>query len=646
MNVRWGVVLLVVLGGIALAGCTDSEASEADEPPIPLGMFDNFYSRDVLQIPVGRPVTFVNDGQVPHNAIASDGSWQTEEFVEAGERSTVVIDEPGVHRYFCSFHGTAEGEGMVGTLVVGDVDYDPSGEEGGTQATVAEGSGVTRDVPGTYPDIQAAVDAAEPGDLVLVSPGVYREEVKITTPSLTVRGTDRNQVIIDGEFQRPNGISITADGVAVENLTVRNAALNGLFWTNLTGYRASYVTAENNKVYGIYAFDATDGLFEHSFATGSYDAGFYIGQCDPCNAVITDVVAENNGLGYSGTNASGNVHIVNSVWRHNVSGIVPNSLDSELLPPVERVHIAGNLVHDNSSLTAPVEGTEWTSFGNGIIVAGGNEHLVERNLIVNHPNHGILVTPNLDRNFWTSSGNEIRDNHIEGSGRADVALSGPAGPGNCFSGNDMITSVPIGLETFQSCDGMRLPFRMDLSTTFQSLGYVAEASRGLYPTNLSEEAPPAPPQEQMPGGAAADVVPAVNVYERLNFDPASITMPEMPVDLAATTPKELTVFGIPIMAVSFWQVLFGLYGYLLPFVLYAAWLSLALWDLARRDDLSRPGTLAWIAAVLLVPFFGVIAYHIAGRSKIPAWLRGAVVGGGLASYLLILAIGAALGGIV
>ena len=113
-----------------------------------------------------------------------------------------------------------------------------------------QASGVTRRIPEDHRTIQAAVDAARPGDLVLVGPGVYREEVKVTIPSLVVRGTDRNRVIVDGEFRRPNAISVTADGVAVENLTVRNALTNGLFWTGVRGYRASFVTAYNNKDYG------------------------------------------------------------------------------------------------------------------------------------------------------------------------------------------------------------------------------------------------------------------------------------------------------------------------------------------------------------------------------------------------------------
>jgi pectin methylesterase-like acyl-CoA thioesterase len=39
-------------------------------------------------------------------------------------------------------------------------------------------------VPQQHRTIQAAVNAARPGDLVLIGPGVYREEVKVTTIAL------------------------------------------------------------------------------------------------------------------------------------------------------------------------------------------------------------------------------------------------------------------------------------------------------------------------------------------------------------------------------------------------------------------------------------------------------------------------------
>jgi hypothetical protein len=136
----------------------------------------------------------------------------------------------------------------------------------------------------------------------------------------------------------------------------------------------------------------------------------------------------------------------------------------------------------------------------------------------------------------------------------------------------------------------------------------------------------------------------VEVFASHRVDLARVPLPGAS-DQPPTTRKEPTVFGVPILAASPWQLLFALYGYLLPFVLYAAWTSLALWDLARRVDLGRGAAIAWIAVILLVPFLGVIAYHVAGRPRLPAWLRAAVIGGGLAAYLVILGVGALLSGI-
>src|SRR6266545_2738394 len=398
---RWWWLMLLTLGTPLLAGCARGGERRG---ALDVEMLDNFYARNLTRVPAGTRVRFSNGGRAVHNAFASNGAWRTPVALQPGEAATVVLSRPGVFQFYCTFHGTSTGGGMAGTVVVGDVAYSPSVATTGRALPVTRrASGVVRRVPQGYRTIQAAVDAARPGDLVLVGPGVYREEVKVTIPSLVIRGTDRNRVIVDGEFRRPNAISVTADAVAVENLTVRNAVANGLFWTGVTGYRASYVTASADGDYGIYAFGSRDGVFEQSYASGSPDAGFYIGQCNPCDAVIDGVVSEGNALGYSGTNAS-DLDIVRSVFRHNWAGIVPNTGDYELLPPFRDVRIVGNLVQGNGNRAAPGAHVEWSGFGNGIVLAGGNDTLVQRNRVLDHPNHGILVTPNLDEHFWTSAG--------------------------------------------------------------------------------------------------------------------------------------------------------------------------------------------------------------------------------------------------
>jgi hypothetical protein len=143
--------------------------------------------------------------------------------------------------------------------------------------------GPTGTAGAAYTSIQAAVDAANPGDWVLVAPGVYHEkgysptdgsrpaEVYITKAGLHLRGMDRNKVIVDGtnfsstqgpgtlpdgspacssvEALQDPGVVDTASvrharegilvfkttGVSIENLTSCNSMSNEIWWNNGDG---------------------------------------------------------------------------------------------------------------------------------------------------------------------------------------------------------------------------------------------------------------------------------------------------------------------------------------------------------------------------------------------------------------------------
>ena len=249
-------------------------------------------------------------------------------------------------------------------------------------------------MPADYPTITEAVDAAVPGDLILISPGVYNEAVNVTTDELTIRGLDRNEVILDGELELDNGIRVLgAKGVAIENMTARNYTNNGFFWTGVDGYRGSYLTATRNGDYGIYAYDSTHGLLEHSYASGSPDAGFYIGQCFECDAVIDDVISEYNGLGYSGTTSGGNLYIINSRFNNNRAGINTNSATYELCYPQRQLTVVGNLVYSNNQPDTPAIDDAILAMGNGILVEGGIGNVIERNRVYDHAKTGIGIIP-------------------------------------------------------------------------------------------------------------------------------------------------------------------------------------------------------------------------------------------------------------
>ncbi len=326
-----------------------------------------------------------------------------------------------------------------------------------------EGSKTVK-VPGDFPTIQAAVDEARPNDLVLIAPGTYAEAVIVRTPNVVIRGEDRNTVILDGNDELENGILVGADGVAVENLTVKRYTVNGVVFTKaydaadpdttevLVGYRASYVTVSNNGLYGLYAYFAQGGVFDHVYGSGHPDGGIYIGQCKPCDALVTDAVMELNGIGYSGTNASGNLFVVNSIWRRNRIGMTPNSQLREKLSPQEDVTIAGNLVEDNDDPNTPPAASG--AFGFGIAVGGGERNVIVRNRVRGNGAAGIAITTLDD---FVPSGNRVEGNEVSDNG-VDLAFYSAIRnelkvATNCFTSNTFGSSLPADIEQELPCTG-------------------------------------------------------------------------------------------------------------------------------------------------------------------------------------------------
>ncbi len=199
----------------------------------------------------------------------------------------------------------------------------PLAANGGAGAAVPSARRVLRvgtfhGIKGQYTTIQAAVDAAGPGDWILVAPGDYHETgdvthppsqgdngrnggVLITTPYVHLRGMQRNGTIVDGTapgdarpctaqpaYQRygtvtnshgdplgRNGIVVyEANGVTIDNLTVCNflsgagPSGNEIWWNGgdesgavgMHDYIGRYLTA-TSTFYGSPDTSASYGIF-------------------------------------------------------------------------------------------------------------------------------------------------------------------------------------------------------------------------------------------------------------------------------------------------------------------------------------------------------------------------------------------------
>ena len=534
---------------------------------------------------------------------------------------------------------------FAGALValVSAVPSASAGEAGPGREPVPGGFAETIRVPGDAATIQEAVDTAEPGGMVLIAPGTYRESVLVTTPFITIRGLDRNRVVIDGGFERAIGIHVVeADGVTIENLTVRDHLTSGVQWTDVHGYSGSFLTAVNNGDHGVIAEGSDWGQIDRSYASGSRDAGFAIARCFPCHAVVRDVLAEHSAVGFSGTNAGGDLAIVNSEWRRNLAGIVPATRDPEAGASQRDMVIAGNFVHDNNSVTADATTLAYPAFGTGILVTGGAGNLIEGNLVQDHETYGIALLPSIDRTAWVTSDNEVRDNVVLSSGLADLALGAPSAGGDCFSGNDAARTSPPAVELLRACDSWLAGIGGgSFAPTLRAGVRMIDALDGAFPHGHWRTQPLPPDQPSMPDPADAPPRPAIpegSVPQPYRIRAVGSIEPGAP-----TIDEELTVFATP-LATSWWSLLIGLYGYVLPGILYGAWVTIALWDLIRQESQPISFRARWMAVVLLVPFAGPLLYFAFGRSPIPSQLRLMLTLGGLAATLAISVLAAVLGG--
>ena len=97
-------------GGGDHMGMMRRGSSGADQTPVVSGAeqvtveirdYEFFPAR--LTVEAGTEVTWVNRDDVPHNAVADDGAFDTGR-LDNGDSGSVTLDEPGAHAYKCTYH--------------------------------------------------------------------------------------------------------------------------------------------------------------------------------------------------------------------------------------------------------------------------------------------------------------------------------------------------------------------------------------------------------------------------------------------------------------------------------------------------------------------------------------------------------------
>jgi hypothetical protein len=113
-------------------------------------------------------------------------------------------------------------------------------------------SAATINVPGDYTTIQAAIDAAAPGDVISVAAGTYSEKLSITT-GLTIQGEGIGSSMIDATGLPAGGavvaISLTSGNVLFDGFTIITGDGHNGFSPGSTS-SGSTITISHNRIVG------------------------------------------------------------------------------------------------------------------------------------------------------------------------------------------------------------------------------------------------------------------------------------------------------------------------------------------------------------------------------------------------------------
>ncbi|MFD3539871.1 nitrous oxide reductase family maturation protein NosD [Streptomyces sp. NPDC058662] len=316
--------------------------------------------------------------------------------------------------------------------------------------------------------IQEAVDAAKPGDSIIVLPGTYRENVLITK-RLTLRGSGKLTVIKPPATPPParaaatpcsqadSGICVmgtpeqTVDRVSIRSLTVSGFKRNGIWASRTDRMTVEQVTSENNGTWGIAQERSTRGVFRSNTARDNAESGIFIantvdregGAIDTLGAVVRDNTLTGNRIGATIRRVR-NLAVSGNSLTGNCGGIFVVGDEGE--PGAGDMTVRGNRIVKNNkfckgnSRLPDIQGV-------GIVLTGAEETVVRANTVRDNvgssPLSGGIL---LFKSFVgaQNTDNVITGNDVTGNLPADLANKG-TGTGNRFVGNRCRTSEPAGM---------------------------------------------------------------------------------------------------------------------------------------------------------------------------------------------------------
>jgi PGF-pre-PGF domain-containing protein len=221
------------------------------------------------------------------------------------------------------------------------------------------GIGAAKDITVNSTDsIQAAVNSVVSGDVVIVKPGVYNENIKVSTPNLVIRSeSGKPEDTVIKAISNTSGFNVAASNTTINGFKVES----GETAIRLVGCNSCTITDNDlsDNIYGIYLISSNNNTISRNQANSNKMFGIHLDSSEE-NILLNNTVNSNtrgiDSIISTNNKILNNIVLNNSQYGMWISQSNDNNISGNTVKECGNGEAGSGGIHQNSSSRNVISG--------------------------------------------------------------------------------------------------------------------------------------------------------------------------------------------------------------------------------------------------------------------------------------------------